>query len=108
MGIRFRSRQVDIIDNRALGIACYHPGYTLVEKLQTISTKFRKQRETGECPANFLRHYYDVYALLGNSEVLEFLGSASYFARTLVGEHAEWLRERVKSDKCTYEVWLPN
>jgi hypothetical protein len=76
----FAFDKVDIADNRALGIVCYHPGYTLVEKLQTISTKFRKQRETGEFPANFLRHYYDVYALLGNTEVLDFLGSDSYFA----------------------------
>lgn len=76
----FAFDKVDIADNRALGIVCYHPGYTLVEKLQTISTKFRKQHETGEFPANFLRHYYDVYALLGNTEVLEFLGSDSYFA----------------------------
>ena len=32
---------VEIIDNRAVDIACYHPGYTFVEKLQTIATKFR-------------------------------------------------------------------
>jgi len=47
-------RGVDIIDNRTLAVACYEPGYTLVEKLQTISTKFRKQQETGEFPANFM------------------------------------------------------
>ncbi|MBB4278041.1 hypothetical protein [Rhizobium mongolense] len=50
----YAANKVDILDNRAPGIACYHAGYTLVEKLQTISTKFRKQRETGEFPANFL------------------------------------------------------
>lgn len=63
----YAADKVDIADNRALATACYHPGYTLVEKLQTISTKFRKQRENNEFPANFLRHYYDVYALLQNS-----------------------------------------
>jgi hypothetical protein len=30
-----------IIDNRAMGVACYDPRYTFVEKLQTVSTKFR-------------------------------------------------------------------
>jgi len=35
----FAASQVEIIDNRAMGIACYHPGHTLVEKLQAISTR---------------------------------------------------------------------
>jgi hypothetical protein len=35
---------LDIIENRAIDIAYYHPGYTFVEKLQTIATKFRKYR----------------------------------------------------------------
>lgn len=76
----YAADKVDIADNRALATACYHPGYTLVEKLQTISTKFRKQRENNEFPANFLRHYYDVYALLQNADVIAFLGTDSYFA----------------------------
>ena len=71
-------RGVDIIDNRALAVACYEPGYTLVEKLQTISTKFRKQQETGEFPANFMRHYYDVYCLLGQPDVKGFIGTDPY------------------------------
>jgi hypothetical protein len=36
--------------NRAMSVACYEPGYTLVEKLQTISTKYRKHRKTAACP----------------------------------------------------------
>ena len=32
---------ISILDNRAVDIACYHPGYTFVEKLQTIATKYR-------------------------------------------------------------------
>ena len=32
---------IDVIDNRALDIRCYHPGYTFVEKLQTIAKRFR-------------------------------------------------------------------
>jgi hypothetical protein len=59
----YAASRVELIDNRALAVPCYEPGYTLVEKLQTISTKYRKQQETGQFPANFLRHYYDVLLL---------------------------------------------
>jgi hypothetical protein len=72
--------KVDIIDNRAKAVACYDPGYTLVEKLQTISTKFRKQQETGAFPTNFMRHYYDVYSLLRRPEVQAFIGTNAYKA----------------------------
>jgi hypothetical protein len=70
--------KIDIIDNRAKAVACYDPGYTLVEKLQTISTKFRKQQASGELPSDFMRHYYDVYCLLGRPEVQAFIGTAAY------------------------------
>ena len=60
----FAADKVDVIDNRAIDVACYHPGYTFVEKLQTVSTKFRKQQEDGDFPANFMRHYYDIFRLL--------------------------------------------
>jgi len=76
----YASKIVDIIDNRAVDVACYHPGYTLVEKLQTISTKYRKQREEGTFPANFMRHYYDVYCLLQKPDILAFIGSDDYKA----------------------------
>ncbi len=71
---------VELIDNRAIDVACYHPGYTFVEKLQTISTKYRKQQEEGGFPTNFMRHYYDVYRLLQVPEVLEFIGKPEYSA----------------------------
>lgn len=76
----FAVGKVDVIDNRAKDILCYHPGYTLVEKLQTISTKFRKQQESMTFPANFLRHYYDVYSLLVMPEVQQFIGTQEYLA----------------------------
>lgn len=69
---------LDVKDNRAKGVLCYHPGYTFVEKLQTIATKFRKQEETGAMPANFIRHYYDVACLLENDTVQEFIGTKQY------------------------------
>lgn len=34
---------VKVIDNRAVAVPCYSPAYTFVEKLQTVSTKFRQQ-----------------------------------------------------------------
>lgn len=70
-----------IADNRAVHVKCYCPEYTFVEKLQTISTKFRRQQETGSFPTNFMRHYYDVYQLLSQSEVQSFIGTEIYEAR---------------------------
>ncbi|WP_245286171.1 nucleotidyl transferase AbiEii/AbiGii toxin family protein [Bradyrhizobium sp. WSM1417] len=72
--------KVDVIDNRAKAVPCYDPGYTFVEKLQTISTKFRKQQADGSDPVGFMRHYYDVYELLKRPEVQKFIGTASYTA----------------------------
>lgn len=75
-----KGSNIDIIDNRAIDIACYHPGYTLVEKLQTITTKFRKDQESGNAGVNFMRQYYDVYSLLDNKKVLDFIGTEEYHA----------------------------
>lgn len=73
------NKSIPLIDNRATGVPCYHPGYTFVEKLQTIATKFRKEVETGNKSKNFMRQYYDVYCLLSNETVLKFIGSEEYF-----------------------------
>lgn len=70
--------KVDVIDNRAIDIICYHSGYTLVEKLQTIATKFRSEQSNGNKGVNFMRQYYDVSCLLGSTEVLEFIGTEEY------------------------------
>ena len=72
---------VKFIDNRALNVKCYHPAYTLVEKLQAVSTKFRQQQESGGFPINFLRHYYDIYCLLADSRVQQFIGTEAYEKR---------------------------
>ena len=74
----YAAAHVPIIDNRARAVPCYHPGYTLVEKLQTISTKYRQQQENGSLPPNFLRHYYDVYCLLDEPIVQAFIGTPEY------------------------------
>jgi hypothetical protein len=71
---------ISIIDNRAIDIICYHPGYTFVEKLQTIATKFRQEQTDGKERANYMRQYYDVYSLLANDLVLKFIGTEEYEA----------------------------
>jgi len=75
----FAVNKVEIKDNRVFGVPCYHPGYTFVEKLQTISTKFRKQQSSGLFLENFMRHYYDIYCLLEEKEVIDFIGTQEYF-----------------------------
>lgn len=69
---------LDIIDNRGTDIICYDPRYTFVEKLQTIATKFRKEMTTGEVTTNYMRQYYDVYCLLGDQRIIEFVGTPEY------------------------------
>lgn len=68
-------------DNRALHVLCYLPTYTFVEKLQTISTKYRRLAESDTFPPNFLRHYYDIYCLLALPEVTAFLSTPAYTVR---------------------------
>jgi hypothetical protein len=70
---------ISVINNRAKNVKCYFPEYTLVEKLQTISTKFRLQQQNQKMPINFLRHYYDVYQLLNQKRILDFIGNKEYF-----------------------------
>jgi Nucleotidyl transferase AbiEii toxin, Type IV TA system len=74
----YAADKVDIIDNRAKAVPCYDPGYTFVEKLQTVSTKFRNQQRDGTDPVEFMRHYYDIYELLKRPEVQKFIGTEAY------------------------------
>ncbi len=69
---------VEMIDNRAVDITCYHPGYTFVEKLQTIATKFRQEQEDKQERPNYMRQYYDVACLLTNEQVQQFIGTEEY------------------------------
>ena len=72
---------VHIRDNRAVDVPCYAPTHTFVEKLQTISTKYRRLDPKQSFPGNFLRHYYDVYCLLGMPEVHAFIHTPAYEKR---------------------------
>ncbi len=67
-----------VIDNRAKDIVCYDFRFTFVEKLQTIATKFRKEMSTGVVATNYMRQYYDVYCLLGDQRVIDFIGTEAY------------------------------
>jgi hypothetical protein len=67
------------IDNTAKNVLCYHPGYTLIEKLQTIVRKYRNLNNNGSVhDKNFMRQYYDVYCLLENQETIDFIGTSDY------------------------------
>jgi hypothetical protein len=72
--------EIEFIDNRAVEIACYDPGYTFVEKLQTIATKYRQDQVESKNVPNFMRQYYDVYCLLKNQGVQQFIGTPDYIA----------------------------
>lgn len=74
------NKTIEIIDNRAIDIICYHPGFTFVEKLQTIVTKFRQEQTDGIFRSNLMRQYYDIYCLLENEEVKKFIGTPEYEA----------------------------
>ena len=77
---RAMAADITISDNRALGIDCYHPGYTLVEKLQTIVTKFRGEQggRDGKPKVNFMRQYYDIYKLLQREDIQKFIATQEY------------------------------
>ena len=69
---------LEIVDNRAKDIACYLPGYTFIEKLAAISRKHLQEQAGQIMPANFIRHYYDIYQLLEEKCVLDFIGTEAY------------------------------
>ncbi|GAA4442332.1 hypothetical protein GCM10023091_28960 [Ravibacter arvi] len=70
--------KIKISDNRAADVICYHPGYTFVEKLQTIATKFRQEQQGAKPKANVMRQYYDLSRLLGHEDVRKFIGTPEY------------------------------
>ncbi len=77
---RAMSENSNVIDNRAKTVLCYEPGYTFVEKLQAIATKYRQYNAGSAFPENFMRHYYDVYCLLHEKSVQDFIGTDAYNA----------------------------
>lgn len=75
--------KVEVTDNRALNVLCYEPKYTFVEKLQALIRKFRLYKEGKQgasLPANFIRHYYDLYQLIQRHDVQDFIGTNEYLS----------------------------
>jgi hypothetical protein len=81
---RARASRLEVADNRALGVSCFNPEYTFVDKLQTICRRFRQHRDrkdrVKDRPRQFLRHYYDLYRLLDVARVDAFIGTSAYEA----------------------------
>mgnify|MGYP003665814553 CR=1 FL=1 len=73
-----KDRGFSYIDNRAVDVPCYLPGYTFVEKLHAINKKYEQEQDGKGFDANFMRHYYDLYKLLGLKEVTNFIGTEEY------------------------------
>ena len=73
---------LEVADNRAMGIRCFNPEYTFVDKLQTICRRFRQWRDRNDPqkdrPRQFSRHYYDLYMLLAVDRVKQFIGTPAY------------------------------
>ncbi len=86
------SSTISFADNRAIGVPCYEPKYTFVEKLQAVVRKYRlfqQGKGSRTLPANFVRHYYDLFKLIDLPEVQVFIGTAEYEA---------YKKERFKGD----------
>lgn len=73
-----KSKVDNIKDNAAYSVTCYDHRYTFVEKLQTIITKYRQEIEKGVESKNYLRQYYDIYCLLADKQIQEFIGSDEF------------------------------
>ena len=67
-----------IKDNKAKGIVCYKPEYTFVEKLDAVIRKYNKYKKSGKISENFIRHYYDLYCLLGRADTQNFIVTKPY------------------------------
>ena len=79
---------LNIIDNRAVDVLCYLPEYTLADKLNAITNKYLKYKETGKLPGFYMRHYYDVYCLLKVEEVLAFTHTQEFISyRKQIASH---------------------
>ena len=73
-----RANLKNIQDNRAKDIICYNPEYTFVEKLDAVLRKYNKYQETKRVSTNFMRHYYDIYCLLDQPDIQNFIGTKPY------------------------------
>ena len=84
-----------IEDNRAKEVVCYKPEYTFVEKLDAIIRKYNKYQDSGKIAENFIRHYYDLYCLLDQNDIQNFIGTEAY--RTHKKERLKKLRDTIRN-----------
>lgn len=106
--------ELPVTDNRARGVLCFNPEYTFVDKLQTISRRFRQHKARNaerDRPREFLRHYYDLFKLLGDKRVQDFIGTESYEkykGEKIKGEDAKAFADREPfklSESATFELF---
>lgn len=107
-----KEKKLSIEDNTALNVECYHPGYTFVEKLQTIVRKHNQQQAKAKLPENFIRHYYDVMCLLKDDAIQSFIGTEDYhkhkeykFAGQLKGIDLSQCEAFLLRDKATKDLY---
>lgn len=78
------SKGVRLKVNVAKSVPCYDLRFTFIEKLQAVVKKFRQYKAAlgrdSDLPANFIRHYYDLYQLIALKEVQSFIGTEEYQA----------------------------
>jgi len=78
---RVQKTKIAVVDNRAVGVRCFVPEYTFVDKLQTVCRRYRQHRDRQsefDRPRQFVRHYYDLYCLLNMERVKNFIGTPEY------------------------------
>lgn len=73
-----RLAQIEFHDNRAIGVFCYEPKHTFIEKIDAVRRKYKNFKSSGQIQKNFARHYYDIYCLLDLKEVQDFLTRGKY------------------------------
>lgn len=69
--------EIDYVNN-TVDVDCYDPGYTFVEKLQTVIRHYRQELDRGTKQKNYMRQFYDIACLLRNKQVQNFIGSDEY------------------------------
>jgi hypothetical protein len=68
-----------ITSNKANCVQCYDYRYTFVEKLHSIVRRFNQYKKSDSPDfKNFLRHFYDIYSLLDQPEIQDFLKTETY------------------------------
>lgn len=90
-------------DLQPVVVPVLHPGRTLLEKLAVVHTKLGKNPSEAECK-QYGRHYYDIYQLLGDGQVIEFLNDRALVDQVVASVHEVTNREFRKPGEPEIEV----